>query len=196
MDKYTVSDDLAEFHKLAEGFKNTTYRDNGGVLTIGIGHANQDTAAFQEGDTWSDRQCLDVWRADVDVAERHADSNLCRDDVPQRLFDAYVDLIFNTGIIPSTITKFMNEGNYEAATRQLARWVYVNGVVVAGLVKRRMAMIAYVRGLDWKMILNFPLKSAKQESIDEFNKVIAKLGFKLVSKPETKSKFAVVELDE
>lgn len=193
---YKVSEDLAEFHKLAEGFSNSTYRDSGGVLTIGIGHANQDTATFQEGDTWSDRQCLDVWKADIDVAQRHANSNITRDDVPQGLFDAYVDLIFNTGIVPKTISVLIKRGDFETATEQLSNWIYVNGVAVGGLIKRRMAMIAYVKGLDWRTILKYPLKSKNDDSIAGFNELIKPLNFKMVPKPETKVKFALVKLSD
>lgn len=190
---YSVSKELAEFHKLAEGFSNGTYRDSGGVLTIGIGHANQDTAAFQEGDTWSDRQCLDVWEADIDVAQRRANASIEREDVPQRLFDAYVDLVFNTGIIPKTITRYINRGEFDAATKQLSSWIYVDGVVVAGLVKRRMAMIAYVTGKNWREVLNYPLKSSNETSLNGFNELIANLGFKLEPKPQTTSKFSLSE---
>lgn len=188
---YKVSDNLAEFHKLAEGFETSTYRDSGGVLTIGIGHANQDTAPFAEGDTWSERQCLDVWRADVAVAEKHANNNISVDNCPQELFDAYVDLIFNTGVVPKTLARKVNVGDFEGATEELPKWVYVNGEVVGGLVKRRMAMYAYVKGGDWEEILKYPLKTRSESSMAGFNELLARWGYEFVAKPNTSKKFAL-----
>lgn len=188
-DKYVVSDELAEFHKCAEGFSNSTYRDGGGVLTIGIGHANQDTAAFEEGDTWSDHKCLDVWKADIDVAVRKANDYIGVDDVPDGIFDAYVDLIFNTGSNVPTMTKYLNLGEFDNAARQLCRWIFDNGRVELGLVKRRMAMYAHAKGDDWRDIMNCPLSSKSIDSINEFNKLIAKYGYKLNPCPNTKARY-------
>lgn len=188
-DKYVVSDELAEFHKCAEGFSNSTYRDSGNVLTIGIGHANQETAAFEEGDTWSDHKCLDVWKADIDVAVRKANEYIGVDDVPDGLFDAYVDLIFNVGFKPNTMTRYIDKGDFDNAARQLTRWIFVNGQVELGLVKRRMAMYAHTQGDDWREIMNYPLSSKNSDSIKGFNELIAKYGFELNSCPNTKARY-------
>jgi lysozyme len=58
----------------------------------------------------------------------------------QHEFDAYVQFAYNVGegaFCGSTMVRLLNQGQYEAACRQMDRWVYQGGRVLPGLVKRR-----------------------------------------------------------
>ena len=55
---------------------------------------------------------------------------------------ALEDFIYNLGVgnfEGSTLLRYLNAGNYQAAADQLGRWVYAGGVKLAGLVRRRLA---------------------------------------------------------
>ena len=71
-----VSSFLFEFHKLCEGVHSEAYLDPVGILTIGVGHANQDTATFNKHSKWSDEKIREVWELDVAEAERLANQYL------------------------------------------------------------------------------------------------------------------------
>ena len=53
---------------------------------------------------------------------------------------ACLSFIYNTGrgaFASSTMLKHLKKGNITAASKELDKWVYDNGIVVGGLVKRR-----------------------------------------------------------
>ena len=55
---------------------------------------------------------------------------------------ALADLVYNIGIgafRSSTLLKKLNAGDYEGAAAEIDRWNHSGGVVVAGLLRRRMA---------------------------------------------------------
>lgn len=181
-----ASDVLFDFHAIFEGIHAEPYDDGTGVLTIGIGHTGND---FDENSFWDDDKIREVWERDVLTAERLANSWLAGAEVPQELFDALVDLAFNTGTKPRTLMAYIREGNFDYAIHELPRWVYAGGKVMLGLVKRRMAMYVYCKGGDWEEIANCPLK---RSDYDQFNKLIAKYGFEIV--PDEETEFALEEI--
>lgn len=181
-----ASDVLFDFHAIFEGIRAEPYDDGTGVLTIGIGHTGND---FDENSFWDDDKIREVWERDVLSAERLANNWLAGAEVPQELFDALVDLAFNTGTKPRTLMAYIREGNFDYAIHELPRWVYAGGKVMLGLVKRRMAMYVYCKGGDWEEIANCPLK---RSDYDQFNKLIAKYGFEIV--PDEETEFALEEI--
>lgn len=169
-----ASDVLFDFHAHFEGVEHQAYDDGTGVLTIGIGHTGND---FDADTVWDDDQIRDAWEKDILTAERLANKWLDGQDVPQELFDALVDLAFNTGTKPKTLIAYVNNGDFEMAIHELPRWVYAGGKVMLGLVKRRLAMYVYCLGGDWQEIANCPLSSRNYQ---RFNEVISHYGFELV----------------
>lgn len=173
--KMTVSDVLRDFHVAAEGKHNEAYKDGSGVLTIGIGHIDKRIAPFDEGTVWSDETVFKVWRRDLANAEASANRWLNR-YIPQCQFDATVDLIFNVGK-PKTYLAMLNEGRPDEAKDQILRWIYDNGKVYIGLVKRRFADWALFQGQDWRPFL---LCNAREGNLDPLNDLIEPLGYQLV----------------
>ncbi|WP_373421809.1 lysozyme [Burkholderia multivorans] len=67
---------------------------------------------------------------------------------PEGRLAAIVDFTFNLGagrLQTSTLRRRVNERNWEAAARELRRWVYGGGRPLAGLVARREAEVLLVR---------------------------------------------------
>jgi lysozyme len=131
--------DLAR-HNLTEQFegcKLVAYRDSKGVLTIGYGH----TSHVFEGQTCTQEEA-DTWLAqDIAVAEA-AVNRLVGVKLTQGEFDACVDFAFNVGVgafANSTLIHLLNEGKYADASNEFEKWDYAGGVVVAGLLRRRLA---------------------------------------------------------
>lgn len=191
-----VSDTLYEFHKIFEGYRHKAYRDQVGVLTIGIGHANQHTAEFGEGDEWDDDKIREVWDLDIKAAETRVNNmlkDIGLDEIPQAQFDALVDIVFNTGKKPASMLKAVAEAAAEdfefadGVAVQLLRWVYAGKQVVFGLIRRRLSMYAMIMGLDWE-----PLAHAC--TLDDFNDALSEQGinFEIVKDPD--AGYSIVEV--
>lgn len=165
-----ASDELFEFHKKYEGCSEDAYRDVGGVLTIGIGHANQETAEFDLDSHWDMDKIHEVWRLDLKSSEKMANAWIKGFDVSQVFFDALVDLAFNVGRKPKTMLKYLEEGDEDSAREELLRWIYVGKKAYLGLIRRRFAMYLYTMGEDWT------------QNIDS---AIVKLGYELERDPSS-----------
>lgn len=60
----------------------------------------------------------------------------------QGQFDALTDLVFNIGsgnFSKSTLLKFLNAGNFEAAVKEFPKWDRAGGKENAGLLRRRLS---------------------------------------------------------
>lgn len=139
-----VSNDLLRFIASFEGVSAEAYKDSGGVLTIGVGHTNQDIAPFDKNSVWEPDKIKEVLLLDLESAIRTTD-RLLKCDVPQAMYDMSVDLVFNAGNAP-TYFRLMNEGDFAGARDQLLRWIYDNGKVQLGLVKRCFARYMTLMG--------------------------------------------------
>lgn len=175
-----ASQTLYELHIAAEGKKNKAYYDTGSVLTIGVGHIDKRTAFFDENTEWDEETIHKVWTMDLKNAVDNANRWLVR-EVPQNVFDATVDLIFNVGK-PKTYMLKLNEGDFDGARDQILRWIYDNGKVYLGLVKRRFADWALFQGRDWRP---FMLCSARQGNLEPLNHLIEPYGYQVVYSHKT-----------
>jgi len=127
-----------------EGCKLKAYRDSKSVLTIGYGH----TAHVFESQTCTQQQA-DLWLVeDIGTAE-NAVNRLVGVKLTQGEFDALVDFTFNVGVgnfSNSTLIHLLNEGKYADAASEFEKWDYCGGVVLAGLLRRRLAEKAVFNG--------------------------------------------------
>lgn len=126
--------------KAQEGLRLEAYRDGGGVWTIGYGH----TKGVKAGDTICSTRAEMLLDADLAEAET-AVTDLVRVPLNDNQFAALVDFVFNEGpgaFAGSTMLKKLNEGGYGLVPACLKSWVFVDGRVVAGLVRRRAAEAA------------------------------------------------------
>jgi lysozyme len=120
--------------KQCEGLRLKAYRDSGGVLTIGFGH----TRGVKAGQVITDAQADELLAGDAQEAaeavNRHALPCM------QGQFDALTDFVFNLGedrFANSTLLRMHQLGNFTGAAQQFGRWIYDNGKVLPGLVRRR-----------------------------------------------------------
>jgi len=121
--------------KIFEGVKLKSYKDTGGVWTIGIGHtpANPNQVITQAE---ADKLLLnDLLRFEKAL------SGLVKVKLNQNKIDALIIFMFNIGINAfknSTLLKLLNNNDFIKASEQFHRWNKDNsGKEVDGLTRRR-----------------------------------------------------------
>lgn len=128
-----MSDKGYEFTEDQEGKRYRAYKDTGGVWTNGVGHTGPDV---HEGQVVDELQVLAWLHEDMQEAEDEVNS-VVKVPLTQNQFDMLCDFEFNTGqLAESTLLKKLNAGDYQVAADQFQRWVYDNGKVQPGLVRR------------------------------------------------------------
>lgn len=138
----TTSATGKEAIKEYEGVRLRAYLDTGGVVTIGVGHTSPGltlgmVVSMAQVDKWLDE--------DLQEAEE-AVNRLVTVPLTQNQFDSLVSFTFNLGegqFSKSTLLKKLNAGDYDGAQNEFKRWVYDNGKIQPGLVKRRHAEAEY-----------------------------------------------------
>lgn len=126
--------------KWSEGYRDHAYKDSGGVWTIGYGH----THGVKRGDTISAERAEHMLYADLMAAEA-AVTRLVKVSLNDNQFSALVSFVFNVGeeqFSKSTLLRKLNEGGYGLVPARLKSWIFDNGRVQPGLVKRRAAEAA------------------------------------------------------
>jgi lysozyme len=119
-----------------EGCALIAYQDQGGIWTIGYGHTGPDVT---EGLAITQDQAEYLLGRDLQTAEG-AINRLVTVPLGDNQFSALVSLVFNIGVgafQSSTLLRDLNTGSYG-----LVQFQIVNGVIDAGLQKRRAAEIA------------------------------------------------------
>ena len=133
-------------------FHNTPYKDNAGVLTIGIGHAIQNDKDRQEiikkyGDlNLTNAEVCELFASDLLEAEENISAIIGQnnyDKMPQPMKEALLDMVFNKGnaIIKESegLTYCLKAGKYEAAINKFTNIKATNtGKEMSGLAKRRL----------------------------------------------------------
>jgi lysozyme len=114
------------------------YQDQTGIWTIGWGHTS---AEVVEGLVWTQAQADAALEADMSVAAT-AVNDMVHVPLTQSEFDALTDFVFNLGasnFYHSTLLEMLNNSNYVGAAEQFPRWDESKGVVLRGLLTRRLA---------------------------------------------------------
>lgn len=127
-----------ELTKSFEACRLTAYPDIKGVLTIGFGHTGPEVV---EGLVWTQNQADSQLVIDLQRAEHMVDTCVTV-TLTQGQYDALVDFAFNCGVNAekgSTLLKLVNENDMADAANEFAKWSHASGVVVAGLLRRRLA---------------------------------------------------------
>lgn len=125
-----------------EGLRLTVYKDTGGVWTVGYGHKVLDGDGlypYTSKRTITQAEADAFFREDTTIATQAVKQSV---HVPitanQRA--ALISLAFNIGgnaLKNSTLLRKLHAGDIHGAADEFLKWVYDNGVRVAGLVKRR-----------------------------------------------------------
>lgn len=111
---------------------------DGKPVTIGWGSTGPD---IKLGMTWTKEQAdarfaKDLARFEIGV------SKAVSVDLEQHQFDALVSFAYNVGLgnfLSSTLLKMLNEGYYSNASLQFGKWIFNDGKVMNGLIRRREA---------------------------------------------------------
>jgi len=123
-----------------EGCKLKAYQDSKGIWTIGYGH----TAGVVPGLTCT-QEIADAWlQQDIKWAEAIVNHDV-KVPLTQDEFDALVDFVFNCGtgnFEHSTLLKLVNDGQFAEAAQEFQKWDRAGGLIVAGLLRRRLAEMA------------------------------------------------------
>ena len=121
-----------------EGCKLTAYQDVKGVWTIGFGHVSP---LVVKGLTITQEQANQFLQDDINWANNIV-NNLVHVSLTQGEHDALVDLVFNVGsgnFASSTMLKLLNSHCIAQAALEFEKWDKAKGVVIAGLLRRRLA---------------------------------------------------------
>lgn len=116
-----------------EGFSEKAYQDSVGVWTIGYGH----TKNVVPGSTVTSNQAEDLLRSDLQVVESALNKQGLK--LNQNQFDALSSLFFNigTGYLKNFLPDLKSNPDSSAIPARMLKYVYADGKVLSGLVKRR-----------------------------------------------------------
>jgi lysozyme len=132
----TPSDACYALVRNAEGLRLASYQDSKGVWTIGFGH----THGVGPGMTCTADQA-EAW-LELDMGEAAAGVNLLATPCTQDQFDALTDFAFNEGVHAletSHLLQYHRAGDFPDAAHAFSSWVFCDGRILPGLVKRRAA---------------------------------------------------------
>ena len=120
-----------------EGLRLEAYQDTSGIWTIGYGH----TQGVKPGGSISTAQAEQFLDADLTEVER-AVTRLVKVPLTDNQFSALVSFVFNEGegaFARSTLLRKLNEGGHRLVPAYLKSWIFDNGRMLPGLMKRRAA---------------------------------------------------------
>ena len=123
-----ISEKCLDLIKKYEGFSPLEYICAAGRRTIGYGHCLEAGEEYPAG--ISEKFAEELLAKDLKSAEKAV----------QR--EALVSFAFNVGagnFKRSLLLRLLNEGGYDEVPDQLMRWIYANGSICAGLMRRRKA---------------------------------------------------------
>jgi lysozyme len=142
-DSKTYQKNLLAFLIAEEGIRNRVYKDQAGKDTIGIGHLIQAGEERFLSVTLSPKEIEDLFFSDIAQTENSIRS-LVKVPLNENQKIALVSLVFNIGPTAfknSTLLKLLNDGDYNKASLEFPRWVYItiNGQkqISKGLQNRR-----------------------------------------------------------
>jgi GH24 family phage-related lysozyme (muramidase) len=125
--------------KKFEGLRTTSYKDVGGVWTVGYGSTGPEIGPDL---VITEKRASELLEQDIRTAEKGVLDAL-KVPVNQNEFDALVSFAFNVGVNAfksSTLCKLLNDGATESTVAaEFSRWINVEGKPNEGLKKRRQA---------------------------------------------------------
>jgi len=122
-----------------EGLRQYAYYDprpGDAILTVCYGS----TTNVQSGKKYTVEECKQRLADDMLDAVRTVER--CHPNLPDNVLIAFSDAVYNIGpkvACNSTASKYLSQGDYDAACKQLPRWNKSNGIVLPGLTRRRNA---------------------------------------------------------
>ena len=147
-----------------EGERLTSYRDTGGIWTIGVGHTSDSKFTVKRGQTITKALSRELLYHDLKEAEGFVKA-LVKVPLNENQYGALVSFTFNVGggaLKSSTLLRKLNAGDYKAVPSELMKWVNDNGKRLNGLVRRRSA-----EGALWNTSTSVPVAPEKPVQCEE-----------------------------
>lgn len=122
-----------------EGLRQYAYNDprpGDPILTVCYGS----TTDVVKGKKYSLEECKA--RLDNDMLDAVRTVERCHPNLPDNVLIAFADAVYNIGpkvACNSTASKYLTQGRYYFACKELLKWDKSNGVVLPGLTRRRQA---------------------------------------------------------
>ena len=137
-----ISDRGLELIKEYEGFRAKPYLCPAGVPTIGYGTTryNDGNRVTLNDSTMTEQIASDILRYQVNTIYGEAVNEYTTIMSEQSHFDALTSFTYNLGVgnlKSSTLLKKHNQGSFDGAANEFLKWVYADGKMLNGLVKRR-----------------------------------------------------------
>ena len=134
----------------SEDCELTAYKDPGSddglPITIGWGSTTDENGKpIKLGDVWSQERADTRFAMDLAKFEADVRSMIGSAPTTQNQFDALVSFTYNLGkgnVSGSTLMAKHKAGDYAAAKANFAKWIYNDGKVMKGLIRRRAAEAA------------------------------------------------------
>ncbi len=128
--------------KRFEGCDLHAYQDAGGIWTVGFGHTGDVTPGEIITDTEAEALLMNDLERFEECVEKMVEVNLT-----PNAFSALVSFAYNIGceaLRASSLLQYVNEAHYSVngVNAEFGAWVYCNGQILAGLVRRRTAEAA------------------------------------------------------
>ena len=140
----SATDLAAGIVRTFEGCRLKSYKDIGGIWTIGWGHTGPEVV---EGLIWTQEQADMALALDLNKAGGQV-GHLVMGRLSDQQLGALISFEFNLGALgSSTLLKLVNGGEFLAATREFVIWDHVSRNEIKGLLKRRLTeALMFVNG--------------------------------------------------
>ena len=115
--------------------KYKAYKCPAGVATIGWGHTNHHGRKFDMTSIWTIEECDEAFLDDMAGFEKDV-KRLVTHKINGFQYDALVSFAYNCGagnLAKSTLLKYVNQGDFEAAAKEFIKWNKGGGKVLPGL---------------------------------------------------------------
>lgn len=122
-----------------EGLSLTSYKDSGGIWTIGYGRTN----GVREGMVINEETAISYLMEDMRESAQAVEKYV-KTAINDNQFAALISFVYNVGVgnfKTSTLLRVLNNGWYEQVPKQLMRWCKVKDEIVGGLHRRRAAEV-------------------------------------------------------
>ena len=151
-----VSQKGVDLVKRFEGFVSHAYVCPKGVLTIGVGHTGSDV---YQGQTITPEEAERLLHKDLNKFASKISYSLEQDkiSVNQNQFDALCSFAFNLGysaLVFSTLWKKLKAGDYDGASDEFLKWVYITKTVGGERVKIRLKGLETRRNAERDLFLS------------------------------------------
>ena len=139
--------------KRYEGFISKTYLCPAGYKTIGFGHRTDEMTTITEP------EAENLLRRDLNKFASKISYSLEQDKITvnQNQFDALCSFAFNLGfsaLVFSTLWKKLKQGDYEGASDEFLKWVYITKTVNNERVKIRLKGLETRRNAERDLFLS------------------------------------------